>query len=201
MRINALGIDPSLSNLGMARCWIDLDTLEIGVDDLILVHTETDKTKTVIKTADNWRRAVELRAGMLAAAQGCSIAMVEIPLMITPSPGMPGGPAAASVANHNSGIAIGIVAGCPLPVIPVMPDEPKVQAVGSRRASKEEMIAWAVNKYPNAPWKTRMYRGKRELTKDNEHLADAVAIVNAGIRTNAFRHAVAMLRGLQGVAA
>jgi hypothetical protein len=69
-------------------------------------------------------------------------------------------------------------------------------ALGTRTASKEEMIDWAFNKYPDAPWRTKKLKGQILPTKDNEHIADSVAIMEAGILTPSFQQTLAILRSM-----
>jgi hypothetical protein len=198
MKIKVLGVDGSMSNFGMARCEIDTETFAIEVLDLTLAQVLSETSKTVVKTADNYRRACDIRAAFLACCADVALVMAEIPLMITPHPKMP--PGAASLANHNSGLVIGVLAGSPVPLIPVMPDDVKIAALNARRASKEEMIEWAMAKYPNAPWRMRKLHGKMVPVADNEHLADAVAVVHAGVRTAQFMQSIAVFNSMKTLA-
>jgi hypothetical protein len=198
MKVKTVGIDCSTSNLGIAKCLVDIDTLEIEVVDLILTKTESEAKKGVIKTVDNWRRAQELRGGLIMGCTGQSIAVAEIPLYLTPHPGMNAN--AASSSNHNSGIVIGVLAGCPIPIVPVMPADVKIAAVGVRNAAKEEMVAWAMEKYPTAPWRMRKLRGAMVPLADNEHLADAIACVHAGVKTREFQQSLSMFRSMGAAA-
>ena len=59
----------------------------------------------------------------------------------------------------------------------------KVSSVGNKNASKEDIINWAYNLYPNLEWdihKVGKYKGK--LKDKNEHKADAIAIAYEGIQ-------------------
>lgn len=60
---------------------------------------------------------------------------------------------------------------------------------GSKTSTKEEMIEWAVSQQPNAEW---LQRGGK-LTKKNEHLADAYGAIVAGMQTDDFKSAMAIL--------
>ena len=80
-----------------------------------------------------------------------------------------------------------------VPTIEVSPSETKMAAVGTKTASKQEMIAWATEKYPDAPWRTARGKVGGKPTLDNEHLADAIAIAEAGVKTPAFRQTIAIL--------
>jgi hypothetical protein len=59
------------------------------------------------------------------------------------------------------------------------------------------MIEWAVAKHPDAPW---LRRGGKLIAK-NEHLADAVASIYAGLKTAQFASVLQMLRATMRIAA
>lgn len=96
----------------------------------------------------------------------------------------------------SNGISIGVLAGCPIKLIEVNYTEVKVAATGRKTATKGEMIEWAMNKYPHADWLMRKLKGQTIPIADNEHLADACAIAEAGVRTPEFLSAKAMLKAL-----
>jgi len=182
-KIYVAGLDGSKRNFGVARMMLDTDTLELAVDDLILVKTEKDKNKQVRASSDNLRRSQEIVTSIRPALKDCVSAFVEVPS---------GGQSYDAVLGF--GIVIGIYASLEIPTIEVSPSETKIAAVGTRTASKDEMIDWAFSKYPDAPWRTTKRNGAMVPTLDNEHLADAVAITEAGIKTPAFRQTLAILR-------
>ncbi len=184
-RIKVVGFDPSLSNWGVAQAVLDLETLQIDITSLELAKTTPDKTKQVRRNCDDLDRAQVLHAGMTAGAKGCSIAFVEIPV---------GSQSARAMASY--GVSVGALASCPIPLIPVMPDEVKLAAVGHRLAAKEEMIEWATALYPNAPWITTGKKDTKRYTKANEHLADAVAAIHAGVRTDEFQRLQSVWRSM-----
>jgi len=188
-QIRALTIDPSLRNWGMGRVLIDIDTRQVTVEELFLNKTEDDSGKVVRKNSDDLRRAKALYDEMVRFSQGCSIAFAEVPV---------GSQSARAMASY--GVCIGVLAGCPLPLIQVTPTEVKLAGFGYKHATKEEMIQWATEKHPEANWLMKKRGGALTPTNDNEHLADAIGAVYAGIKTDQFRQAVAMLRSM-GVAA
>lgn len=191
-KILVAGLDGSFANFGIARMTFDLDTFELEVDDLILTRTEKTKVKTVRKSSDVFRRAQEIYNGSLPALKGCAACFAEIPS---------GGQSYDAVLGF--GITIGVYAAlsanCPL--IEVAPSETKKATVGTRTASKQEMIAWAFETYPNAPWLTTKRAGKMEPTLKNEHLADACAVTSAGILTPAFKQVASILAASSALAA
>ena len=190
MKIKIVGFDPSMSNWGICKATLDIETLEFTVDDLILVETESESKKGVIKQSDDLRRAKIVQEGMLEACADASLAISEIPFC---------NPAGYAGANFNSGLVTGVLASCPLPLIQVFPGEVKMKATGVRSATKGEMIDWAMNRFPNAPWKMRKLKGKMVPTNANEHLADAVASINAGLDSQQLKQAIAMYRSMKSV--
>lgn len=186
MKIKVAAFDPSTSSWGICLSTVDLDDLSYTVDDLILIETESEKKLGVRKDSDDLRRAIELSRGINKAIEGVDMIVTEIPFF------NPGGYPAA---NYNAGFVIAMLGTLKLRPIQVFPQDVKMFAVGDRKATKEQMIEWATTKFPAAPWRTRTLRGKQVLTAANEHLADAVAVVNAGLMTDQFSQATALLRG------
>lgn len=183
MKIKIAGVDGALRNFGIALMTMDIDTLELDVQDLILVKTEKSKVKQVRKSSDNLERAQEIAETLRTGLAGSISVFGEVPS---------GGQSYDAVLGF--GIVIGLYASITVPFLEVSPSETKKAAVGTRTASKEEIIAWAFEKFPKAPWRTRKLKGEIVPTADNEHLADAVAIVHAGIKTPAFQQTLAILR-------
>lgn len=190
MKIKIVGFDPSMSNWGICKATLDVSTMEWAVDDLLLIETESESKKGVIKQSDDLRRARIVKEGMIEACEDASFAISEIPFC---------NPAGYSAANFNSGLVTGVLAACPIPLIQVFPAEVKQKATGIRSASKGEMIEWAMNRFPNAPWRMRKLKGKEVPTAANEHLADAVASINAGLDSQQLKQALAIYRGVKAV--
>ncbi|MDX7711785.1 RuvC family protein [Aeromonas caviae] len=183
-------IDPSLRNFGIGTGTIDLadETLPINMTHIELVSTETDKSsrKVVRRNSEDLERARTLYRGARRLAAGASIMFVEVPV---------GSQSARSMASY--GICIGLIASLSdIPIIEVTPTEVKLSAVGNKTASKREMIAWASELYPDLPW----HQGKSGLADKNEHLADAIAAVHAGVLTEEFARLASVFR-LRTVAA
>ncbi|PZR92049.1 MAG: hypothetical protein DI537_14585 [Stutzerimonas stutzeri] len=186
-RILVAGLDGSFAHFGVATAWLDLETLELEPMEFKVIHTEKSKIKTVRSSSDNLRRAVELKEGVHAKLVGVTTAFHEVPS---------GGQDYNAVLGF--GIVIGIYAGLPVPAIEVSPGEAKMAAIGTRTGGKEDMKAWAQATYPNAPWFRHERNGKGyakgDLTNANEHVADAMAIIGAGIKTPSFKQTLAILR-------
>jgi hypothetical protein len=189
--IAVVGFDGSMSNFGIAKAAIDVDTLAITIEELILVETSPDKTKQMVKSSDDLRRARQCAVGMVRSCKGRSLAFAELPY--------------AHAQMHTSGvlstgITLGVLSCCPIPIIGVQPADVKLAALGSRVGSKEEMIAWATDLYPSAPWLQGRVRGKMQMVAKNEHLADAVATIHAGIHTEQFKQVLEVTRAMQKAA-
>lgn len=182
--ITVVGIDPAFANFGMVRMTYDFqsDTLH-SPTDMKLVRTKNEAGKTVRKSSDDLRRAMELSEHFHGFVRNAAAIFAEIPS---------GGQSAR--AAYSFGIAVGILASAPVPVIQVQPAEAKRAAVGTKTASKAEMIEWATQRWPHADWLIAKRKGQTCFVDANEHLADACAIVEAGIHTDQFRQILSVVR-------
>jgi len=186
MKIKIVGIDPALNNFGLAQATLDLETLELHIDNLILPQTEAENGKTVRKNSDDIRRANILYTGMVEACAGASFAIAEVPV---------GSQSSRAMASY--GICCGVLAACPIPLIQVNPTEVKLAAIGEKNASKIEMIEWAMAKYPYANWIMRKVKGVLQPQACNEHLADAISAIHAGIKTDQFKQMISVYKALK----
>jgi Holliday junction resolvasome RuvABC endonuclease subunit len=184
--VKVVGIDAAFAHMGIVTAQVGLKTLAITDVALELIVTDSEDRKTVRRNSDDLRRARVLREGILRICDGAVCAIAEVPVG-----------SQSARASWTLGIVVGVLAGVPVPLIEVTPSEVKLVATGSNKATKAEMIAWAVGKQPEANWKSRKQHGRNILTKDNEHLADALAAVYAGVQTPTF----AMLRQMHQMAA
>lgn len=186
-KIKFAALDGAVANFGIALLAYDTETDELEVLDLLLHKTEKTKIKQTRVSSDDLRRAQEQAVHLRNALDGCALVFGEVPS---------GGKDAK--ATRAFGIVTGLYASVAQPFQEVTPSEVKMAAVGTSTASKEEMIEWAVEKFPNAPWRRAKQNGpkikKGALTADNEHLADAVAIGHAGINTPVFKQMLSMFK-------
>ncbi|UNA00802.1 crossover junction endodeoxyribonuclease [Edwardsiella phage vB_EpM_ZHS] len=199
MRVKGLSIDVGFANMGFAFVEVDLEReglKSISCQGLELAQTAKADGKAVRVSSDRLRRAQELHEALHKAISksGARVAFAEIP----------GGNTQSATAAYSLGIAVGILASCSVPIIEVSPMEVKAAVAGrkvQKGASKAEIIAWAANNWPEAPWIRAAHaassKGKRleagRLVNDNEHLADAMATVSAGIQTPAFKQLLSIL--------
>lgn len=181
------GLDISLNNLGI--CKVIIKDRKLTVDELLLVKpdkSDAETKKKVRKNSDDLRRARWLREGMIEAIADCHIVCVEMPV---------GSQSARAMASY--GICTGVIAGIDKPLIEVTPYDVKLAATGIKTASKEEMIEWAVAKHPEGKWKYKTVKGVKSLTNDNEHMADALAAIYAGLKTAELKAVMQIMFGLK----
>lgn len=178
MHINAIAIDAAFANMGLARVRLEQTPKgwTVACLDLQLVKTESHDRKVVRKSSDDLRRAQELTFALRTFAAGSTIAFAEVPS---------GSQSAA--AARALGIAVGVLGSCPLPIIEVSPMEVKRLFGANRKVTKDEIIDWAVKEWPKAPWLRAHNKATGSIVKANEHLADAMAVVKAGILTPEFQ--------------
>jgi len=178
MKFRAIGIDMALANMGLVA--VDIDGDEVLCRNLKLVSTENQKGKAVRASSDDLRRATELHMAMEEYVEeyGASIAFAEVP-----------SGSQSATAARALGIAVGVLACCPIPIIQVAPMEVKRLVNGNPKAkvSKAEVIAWARTRWPKANWLTHKVKGQIVYNNDNEHLADALATIVAGMATPQFQ--------------
>jgi Holliday junction resolvasome RuvABC endonuclease subunit len=186
VKIRVLGIDAALKNVGIAVAEMDVSTLDWSIADIQLVQTTRGADlKVVRQNSDDLRRAREIHQGVTRVIKDWAITMAvaEIPTG-----------AQDSRAATSFGIAVGILSSLPVPLIEVQPGEVQKQILGFRGRDKEAIIDWAVESWPDLPWKRRMFRGALRLVNDNEHMADACAILKTGFATQQFQQAIALMR-------
>ncbi len=178
--IPIMGIDPSFRATGVALAHYHLDTDRIEVTSLHLLKTEKTKTKTVRRSSDDLACATHLFTELhrLRTEHQPVITLAEVP---------------SGTQNARSswalGITLGVLASFPAPLVELTAMEVKRGFTGNKTASKEAMIQSATELHPELPWV--MHRGA--FANKNEHLADAVGVLHAGIKTTVFRELVRMV--------
>ena len=173
--IRVLGIDPSLNNFGCFAGVIDLSTGYLDEPFVYLSQLPKEKPNKSVRQNSKDLQSARFHAEnlrTLIANLKPDIICVEIPV---------GSQSARAMASY--GICIGIISGLTAPLIQVTPTEVKLAAVGSKTATKSQMIKWAVDEFPDACW--LKHGGK--LTANNEHIADALGAIYAGVKTDQFK--------------
>lgn len=187
MLLKVAGLDPSLRNFGLAKGQFDITTSALTMRGIDTIRTENESGKTVRKSSDDLRCASLLHGGAQAWIADAAAVFAEVPSGSQSARG-----------SFSNGVCLGVLAGLGAKLIQVNPLEVKRAAVGSKNASKEEMVEWAVEKFPELPWiiaKSGKFKGKPSVDQ-NEHMADACAAINAGVQTDEFKSLVRMLASL-----
>lgn len=178
---HAIAIDGSLQNMGIAVVVVSEHTNAITeVLSLKLNKTKATENKKLRKSYDDLDR---FRSHWDFLNENikkfdCKIAFAEIP----------SGAQDARAAFAFGGIT-SMMACLPVPLYPVYPLEVKA-ATGTKHADKEDIINWAYQKWPYADWITSKRPNALNitttkglyLTNANEHLADALAVAEAGLK-------------------
>lgn len=161
MRI--VGFDPSLRNWGVAVMDYDpiIDVIEVVSVDVI--KTKPIKKSKLPKSQQDLEAAQALLKGILPYATNADVVVIELPI---------GSQSAAAMKSY--GICIGITAcltNLGIPFIYKTPYDIK-HVVGNKETSKEEIIDWVRERYPD---KLSKYKNSAE------HQADAVVSVHAAL--------------------
>lgn len=169
-----ISIDGSLSNTGVVTGTIDSDG-NINPAELFLIETVKTSNKQVRASSDTIQR--------------CRKTFIELSRIIEefkPNVVFAETPTGSQSANgmKSYGSTCMLIGSVSPPPIEVTPTEVKLASVGSKTASKKDMIAWASNKYPDLNWDKNK---NGTLKNKNEHCADAIAAVHAGVNTDEFK--------------
>jgi len=192
-KLMVLGVDPGLALTGFAIAEVNVQTGTIAkVREVGVLKTEKNPHRIVRKTSDDLARA-RLQADRLRALMDKHHIDVIACEMATTTP--------YTLPTFSFGVMIGIVAALAKPVIEVLPSEVKIAATGTRNATKQEIIHWAVKltSRQRLDWPTSnrrnqlglLYQGS-SVTLAAEHPADALAAIQAALLTEQFRLACAM---------
>lgn len=182
-KLVALGCDPSMRNFGLVKVQIDLDTMSIDqILEMKLIETTSGDTKRVRKNSDDLDRCRALSAGLHQALSGCQISFAEMPV---------GSQSARAMASY--GMCMGILSQIQIPLIQLTPTEVKLAATGDKNATKREMITWASSQFPQAGW----FKGRSGLGDKNEHLADALGAIKAGLKHEDFLGYMTIMKAMR----
>ncbi|EPG3568368.1 hypothetical protein ON011_003302 [Providencia rettgeri] len=184
--IKIAGLDPSLSNFGIVFGELDITTNKIvKIESMDLAQTEAGNKKTVRVNSDDLRRASEIWKKAKPIIEQAQLVFCELPVG-----------SQSSRAQTSYGICIGVLACIDKPLIQVTPIEIKQYVADKKTTSKEEIINWAYERHPEAPWLKRKEKGVEKLVNKNEHLADAIAAIYTGVQTDQYRQISAVISSL-----
>ena len=182
MKIPVVGMDPSLTNWGIAGGVLDLDSGELTQLRLNLIEPNKERGKQVRQNSKDLHVAEQLAVKAIEAARRAKAVFVEVPV---------GSQSARAMASY--GICVGILAAVRadgIPLIEVTPTEVKQVFTGDKNATKQMMIDEAVRLYPDAEFP----RWRGEICSKAEHVADAIAAIHAGVNTSTFQNLMRLFR-------
>ena len=185
--IKVVGQDPSLRNWGLAVGTLDLETKKLTVDYVHLTNPVLPTGKQVRQNSTDLESALQLYKGAADAAIGAHAVFVEVPV---------GSQSARAMASY--GICVGVLGALRangIPFFEVTPTEVKLATVGTKTATKQEMINWAMAAHPEANWPTYKQKGETMVSEAKaEHMADAIASIYAGMTCNAFQQMLPFIK-------
>ena len=185
--INVCGQDPSLRNWGLAIGTLNLDTFKLTITKLDVVCAEISKHKQVRQNSLDLESAYQLYQGAVYAAKDAHAVFVEVPV---------GSQSARAMASY--GICVGVLGALRAnnrSFYEVTPTEVKMASYGSKTASKEQMIKWAMFKHPEANWPMKKENGINSVVMCKaEHMADAIGAIYAGITSNLFKQTLSLTK-------
>lgn len=182
-----VGFDPSLKNWGIAKGLLTKgSTHTLALHKVDVITPEVPKGKRVRQNRIDLEVVKQLCTAALKAAEGAQIIFVEVPV---------GSQSARAMASY--GICVGILGALRatgIPFFEVTPTEVKLAGAGTKTATKQEMILWAMSQHPEVVWPTYKQNGKVLVTESKaEHMADATAAIYAGLRCDSFQQMVPFL--------
>ena len=188
MKLRVLGMDPSLNNWGLAAGTYDMASRQLEVFELLVTQPDIPEGKQVRNNSKDLARAEQLALAVREIHQGCTphVTFVEVPI---------GSQSARAMASY--GVCVGVLGGLRAtgyPFYEVTPSEVKRVATGRTTATKREMIQWAYDQHPSAPWPFQTKKGVTTIIESKaEHMADAVAAIHAGVQLPQFRQLLTMM--------
>lgn len=182
--IKVLGLDPSLRNWGIAAGVYNTQSNDLSIQQLLVSQPVLQSGKQVRQNSQDLDAATQHCVTLKDFLKEANVIFVEVPV---------GSQSARSQASY--GICVGILGAINMakPIYQVTPTEVKLVATGKKTATKKEMIEYASSKYPDAPWPLQTIKGVTSIIESKaEHMADAVATIEAGLQLDQFKQALSM---------
>jgi len=160
--VKIVGIDPALRNTGIVSA--DLINNDIKINYVKLIETTTLNEKP--KAVDDYKRINFIYNNLRLIIDNHDLIIAEFPI---------GSQSSRAMVSYATSISI--LACFNKPIIPVTPNDIK-KYIGIKNASKSDSINYVRQHYPNFPF---ILKNNKILNK-NEHLADAMIAILAGIK-------------------
>lgn len=187
MKLKVVGQDPSLRNWGICVSTYDTETKKLTVQEVSTVCPVINTHKQVRQNSMDLASAVDLFEAAQTAMQHADAVFVEIPV---------GSQSARAMASY--GICVGVLGSLVSAnnnLFEVTPTEVKMATCGSKTATKQEMIEWAMTAHPEAPWPTFKRNGTNVVSASKaEHMADALGAIYAGLSLPTFKQALNLIK-------
>lgn len=184
MKIPIVGMDPSLTHWGIAEGILCLTTGILDSLELKLIEPKEMRGKQVRVNSQDMYKAEQLAELAIASANKAKVVFIECPV---------GSQSARAMASY--GICVGIlgsIRAAGVPLIEVTATEVKLALTGNKNATKQDMIARAIDLYPE----TEFPNQKGRTTAKAEHVADAIGAIHAGANTSQFQNLMRLFRSV-----
>lgn len=184
MIIPVMGMDPSLLHWGLASADLDLTTGILTTPFIQVIEPSELEGKNIRVNSNDLFKSRQIAEVLIPLAQKAKVIFVEVPV---------GSQSARAMAGY--GICVGILStlqalGCE--IIQVGALESKKALTGNKNATKQQMIDYAYENYPQANWYWNAKKDK--LLARNEHAADAIAAIHSGVNTPIFQNLMRILQ-------
>jgi hypothetical protein len=173
-------LDPSFSFVGVSKFDFDIHNHNYYPVDLKLFQNKDLGLKP--KNLNDFNRVSHLYSELSSYLMDVDLIIAELP--------QTGGQNMQARSIWTSGMILSLlscmVTSLNKPFIPVSPQDIKKIVTGVNSGSKDDVIKWATELYPNLPWLYKTRLGVKSLIDNNEHLADSVGAFHAGIKSKMF---------------
>ena len=175
-KVKIVGLDPSQRNWGTASGYADLDTGELTIHAMRVVHTHILEDSAKRTSELDIMSATDLYNGVSEVIKDADIVCVEVPT----------GSQSADAAKSR-GICLGVLGSVKANHFIYVTPQAVKKVVGNPKATKRDVVEWASKQHPEAPWP--MYRGKIKVG-EAEHMADAIVAIYAATNTPEFKQLI-----------
>lgn len=174
-----VGFDPSLNNWGFSIATLNQEntTYSLTIDRVGIIQPNKPEFKR--QNQKDLYAGNYLYSYALPLCEGADFIIAELPIGSQSSRAMVSYAMClgilGSIQSHYKDLT---------QFIWVNPDEVKKASVGSKTASKSEIINWAISKHPEANFPTKTVKGQTTIVEGKaEHMADSIAAIYAGLPT------------------
>lgn len=188
--IRVVGFDPSLRHWGAACGVYDTLTSELRITHAEVIEPVIPTGKQVRQNNKDLEAAHQHGTAVLRIVAEAEAIFVEMPV---------GSQSARAMASYALCVGVlGMLRATGTTFYELTPTEVKKIATGKATATKKEMIDWAVQAHPEAPWPYYKRHGKALISETTaEHIADAIAAIYAGVDSAQFRAVISILHSKQ----